>query len=383
MKVLVLTVSAGQGHNQTAIAISEYLERQGADSRVLDAYKYANQFLSDSIEKGYLMSTRYLPTVFGKCYRAAEKSENNRHKNTSISRLTNSMVGQKLLSYIEEYKPDVIITTHIFTALHLTYLSPHLGDILTIGIVTDFTIHPYWENTDLDYYVTASHLLNYQCARKGIPPHKILPFGIPIREKFSQQLSCEEARKQVGIENKTTILIMMGSMGYGNMVKNVQQIDQIDMDFQILCVCGNNARAKRNIDKLETKHNLKTFGFIDNVAVMMDAADFMITKPGGLTLSEALAKGLPVILINPIPGHEDRNQEFLINNGLAMAVSDTCTLDEAVFQFLQNDWRRKHLREGIRYIAKSNPTKLLGDFIFNEYEKEFKHAGAAAHPECV
>ncbi len=362
MKVLILTVSAGQGHNQTAMAISEYLNEHKVESAVLDVYKYANQFLSDSVEKGYLTSTHYVPHMFGKFYRHAEKSENRRSP-VSISRLTNSMVGQKLLKYIETYKPDVIISTHVFTAVHITYLAPHIPDILTIGIVTDFTIHPYWENTDLDYYVTATELLNYQCARKGIPAGKILPFGIPIREKFSSIMPQAEARRQLGIEDKTTILVMMGSMGYGNMAKNVQKIDNIDMDFQIVCVCGNNVRAKRNIDKQKHRHTLYSYGFVDNVDIMMDAADFMITKPGGLTLSESLAKGVPVIIMNPIPGHEDRNREFLLNNGLAMAVSETFPLDEAVYQFLKNGWRRENLREGIRSVSPQNATKRLCEFI--------------------
>lgn len=364
MKVLILTVSAGQGHNQTAMAVSEYLKKYNVESSVLDAYKYANQFLSDSVEKGYLMSTQYAPYMFGKFYRHAEKNENRHAK--PISRLTNSMVGQKLLKYIREYKPDVIVTTHLFTALHLTYLSPYLADIVTIGIVTDFTIHPYWENTDLDYYVTATELLNFQCERKGIPEHKILPFGIPIREKFATVLPQKEAREKLGLCDKITILVMMGSMGYGNMAKNIRKIDAISMDFQILCVCGHNARAKRDIEKMPMQHPIKLYGYVDNVDLMMDAADFMITKPGGLTLSEAIAKGVPVILMNPIPGHEDRNQEFLVNNGLAMAVSKTCSLDEAVYQFLKNRWRRENLREGIRYVSSPNPTKALCDFIVSQ-----------------
>ncbi len=371
MKVLILTVSAGQGHNQTAKAISEYLDTQNVYSTVLDVYKYTNQFLSDSVEKGYLTSTHYAPHMYGKIYRHAEKNEH-RNTPTSISRLTHSIVGQKLLKYIESYKPNVIISTHVYPAIHLTYLAPHIPNVLTIGIVTDFTVHPYWENTDLDYYVTATELLSYQCARKGIPASKILPYGIPIRAKFSKSVPKEKAREALGIADKTTILVMMGSMGYGNMAKDVQKIDNIDMDFQILCVCGNNTRAKRNIDQKEHRHAIYTYGFINNVDVMMDAADFMITKPGGLTLSESLAKGVPVILMNPIPGHEDRNREFLVNNGLAMSVSDTCPLDEAVYQFLKNQWRRDNLREGIRFISSGDATQRLCEFIM-EHAKDNAH----------
>ncbi len=367
MKILVLTISTGQGHTQTAMAISEYFETRGHECRVLDAYKATNPLLSDSLEKGYLVGTQYATGMYRRAYRLAEKSE---HHGIPLSRIANSVVGQKLLRHIESFSPDVIITTHLFAALHLTYLEAELGEIPTFGIVTDFTMHPYWENTRLDYYVTASSLLNYQCIRKGISEYKILPFGIPVREKFTTSVSKAEARAALGIENKTTILVMMGSMGYGNMTKSIRQIDKIQDDFQLLCVCGKNRKAKRDIDRLKTAHTLYAYEYVDNVDVMMDAADLMITKPGGITLSESLVKGVPTILMNPIPGHEDRNREFLVNNGLAMAVSSTCPIEEAVYQFLQNDWRRENLREGIRTISERNPMKRLGDFIFEKYERK-------------
>ncbi len=367
MKVLILTVSTGQGHTQTALAISEYFERRGAECRVLDAYKDTNQLISDSLEKGYLVSTQYATGFYRRAYRMAEKSENSKYRGFHISRLADGMVGQKLLGHIRAFSPDVIIATHLFAALHLTYMEEEIFDIPTYGIVTDFTMHPYWENTNLDYYVTASKLLNFQCVRKGIPEYKILPFGIPVRETFAQNVPTEEARALLGIENKTTVLVMMGSMGYGNMAKSIRKIDRIDMDFQLLCVCGKNTRAKRDIERMDLTHPHRVFGYVDNVDVMMDATDFMVTKPGGITLSESLAKGVPVILMNPIPGHEDRNMEFLVNNGLAMLVSDTCPVEEAVYQFLQNDWRRENLRKAIRAVSPRNPMKLLGDFIFEKY----------------
>ncbi len=370
MKILILTISTGQGHTQTARAISEYFESRGAESRVLDAYKETKPFLSDSLEKGYLVGTQYASGVYRRAYRMAEKSEGYGHIGFPLSRITNGMVGEKLLKHIKAFAPDVILTTHLFAALHLTYMEEEIPDIPTFGIVTDFTMHPYWENTHLDYYVTASPLLEYQCIRKGIPSYKILPFGIPVQEKFTYSVPQNVARGILGVPEKQTILVMMGSMGYGNMAKNIKQIDKIDIDFQLLCVCGNNAKAKRDIERLETKHDKYVYGYVDNVDVMMDASDLIITKPGGITVSETLVKGIPAILTNPIPGHEDRNREFLINNGISMGESSTFTMEEAVFQFLQNEWRRNHLQEAIRAISPKNPMKQLGDFIFEKYGTE-------------
>lgn len=374
MRVLILTITCGQGHNQTGIAVSDYLEKNGVDCVTLDAYKYISTVLGDGIEKGYLLSTKYLPSLYGKVYRLAEKKES---EELSISKITNKAFTGKVVHFIKAYQPDVIVCTHIFAAMLVTAAEKKLAGIKSVGIITDFTVHPFWEDSRLDYYVTASHLLNHQCAKKGISEDKILPFGIPIEPKFSIKHSKEEACEKLGIPRIPTILIMMGSMGFGNVSKVVDEIDKMDLNFQILCVCGNNNRARGQVEKMPVRHKVFCYGFVNNVDVMMDAADFIVTKPGGLSVSESLAKGLPMILVNPIPGQEDRNLEFLLNNGLAMAVSKTFSVGEAVYQMYQNQWRMENLPAGVRYLGKPDAAKRLGDFVIslgkqNKEEKEEK-----------
>ena len=364
MKVLILTISAGQGHHQTAKAISESLEEKGAQCSVLDAYKYISKFLSDSVEKGYLLSTKYTPHFYAKAYRLAEKKENViKDTHFNVVKFANTVMGKKRFEYIEDYNPDVVICTHNFAAITMTYFAPRLPHVTTIGIITDFTVHPFWEEADLDYYVTASSLLNYQCEKKGIEFDKILPFGIPIRKKFASSLPKEDARKLLNIEDKPTIMVMMGSMGYGNISKMIKRIDALKLDFQILCVCGNNAKLKKNIDKIKSAHRIYNYGFVDNVDIMMDASDFIVTKPGGLSMSESLAKGIPAVLVNPIPGQEDRNLEFLLNNGLAMAVTPTFPIDEAVYQLFINRWRWNRNHEATELIRKPDAAEALADFV--------------------
>jgi len=370
MKVLFLSVTAGQGHHQTAKAAMDYLMEKNVDCVMLDTFEYINPILSESIARGYLISTQFTPAVYGKLYRLAEKKEKN-NSSFSISNLTSSILSRKLVSYIYEYKPDVIVCTHIFAAQIISHLqSKKVIKAKTIGIVTDFTIHPFWEDTDLDYYITASELLNHQASKKGIPVEKIRATGIPIHTKFANKISKPEARALLGIEDKTTVFVMSGSMGYGNVGKIIRKIDNLDMDFQIISVCGHNKRLKKRIDLLKSRKKIYNYGFVDNVDIMMDAANCIVTKPGGLTVSESLAKGLPMILINPIPGQEDRNVDFLLNNGLAVKISSTYPIDEALYQLLSNEWKRDHLQKGIQYIGKPNSSKDLGDFIISLCEKE-------------
>ncbi|WHH60307.1 glycosyltransferase [Petroclostridium sp. X23] len=362
MKVLFLSVTAGQGHHSAAKAVMDYLKQRDIECTMLDTFEYINPILSESIARGYLISTKLTPAVYGRLYRLAEKKEKSDAK-LSISKLTNSVLARKLLTYIREYDPDVIVCTHIFSAQIITQLKEKKLKAKTMGIVTDFTIHPFWEDTDLDYYITASELLNLQAAKKGIPAEKIRATGIPIHMKFSQKYSQSEARKILGIEDKDTVFVMSGSMGYGNVIKGIRQLDKLNLDFQIISVCGNNKSLKRKIDALKTRKKIYNYGYIDNVDIMMDACTCIVTKPGGLTVSESLAKGVPMVLINPIPGQEDRNVEFLLNNGLAMKTSSTFPIDEAVFQLMVNNLKLDNLKKMINHMGKPGSARNLGDFI--------------------
>ncbi len=363
MRVLILTVTAGHGHTQAAKVVMGYLEEKGVECTLLDTLDYINPILGESVDKGYLYSTRFTPQVYGKIYDLAD-SRDKADSKFSISNLMNKVLSKKLITFLKNYMPNVVVCTHIFSAHIISYLQTKgIIDTKSIGIITDFTIHPFWEETDLDYYVTANELLNHQAAKKGIDINKILPIGIPIHPKFSKKTTPSKARRILGIEDKTTMLIMGGSMGYGDIESVIMDMDAMDMDFQILCICGNNKNLKKKIDQMVARKRIYNFGFVDNVDIIMDGADCIITKPGGLTTSESLAKKIPMILINPIPGQEERNAEFLLNNGLAIMATETCPVDEAIYQLINNSWRRNFLIKGADFIGKPNATRDLGNHI--------------------
>ncbi len=362
MRALFLSVTAGHGHHSAAKAVIANLEERGVECAMLDTFEYITPILSESIAKVNSISTRFTPSVYGNLYRLAEKKEKNNAK-FSISKIINSILSKKLIKYIKEFQPDVVVCTHVFAAQIVTALNKRNLVANTIGIISDFTVHPFWEDTDLDYYVTASELLNHQIIRKGIPFEKVKATGIPVHAKFSDKIDRLEARRLLGIEDKTTIFVMSGGTGHGNVFEFICKLDKLGLDFQVISVCGNNKRLKNKIDKFESRKKIYNYGYVDNVDVIMDASNCIVTKPGGLTVSESLAKGLPIILINPIPGQENRNVEFLLNNGLAIKTSPTFPLDEAVFQLMFNDYRQKNLQELIKNIGKPNSSKELGEFI--------------------
>lgn len=364
MKILIMSVTAGGGHNTCAEAMRKYLEDRGVDCRVIDTFNYLSKPLAKAISEGYLFVTKDIKYGFAAGYRIAEKRRKNADSE-SVARITNRLLSSKMKKLIDDYDPDVIIYTHVFAGVILDVLKTKgkLG-AKTLGILTDFVFHPFWEEClHLDYVVTANAALTYQAKKKGFSESQILPTGIPINPKFAKSISKEEARAEIGLDlNKNTVLLMGGSMGYGNIGKIVKRLDSIDADFQLIVVCGNNKAAYREIAAMSTKKRVLALGFVGNVELLMDASDCIISKPGGLTTSEALAKRLPMIIINPIPGQESRNTEFLLNNGAALAPSHTFSIEEALWSLLSSPDKIRVMQDNIELLRKPNSTADACEF---------------------
>jgi len=368
MKALILSVTAGEGHNSTAKALSAEFERQGVECTVLDTFQYVSPPLARFLSEGYLLVTEKARYAYKVGYRLLEKRRKNETPATYIVDMT---LAGDILEFINRDDYQVVLFTHPFAGMILDFLKrKDLLHLPTIGILTDFTFHPYWENcTRNDFVVTPDRALLLQGLRKGFREEQILPFGIPIRPDFLTDLTKAEARKKLGLDpQKATILIMGGSMGYGNMAETVSRIDGVTYgtDFQMIVVCGNNNEMKAEIDALaeggQMRHRILTTGFVNYVPVLMDAADCIVTKPGGLTTSESLAKGLPMVIVNPIPGQEVRNTEFLLNNGAACAASKTCPVEECLYQLLTAPDRLEGMHRCVQNLAKTGAAEQVCQF---------------------
>ena len=368
MNFLILSVTAGEGHNSTARAIKTELESRGSYCTILDTFDYVSPELAKIISEGYLLVTERAKYAYKIGYNLAEK----RKRGDKAMRLLNYAMSDDLDHYINSDSFDAIIFTHPFAGILLDVMKVR-GMIknLTLGILTDFTFHPYWEDcTHNDFVVTPDKLLAHQGRRKGFLDSQILPYGIPINPKFAEKMPKSEAREKLGLDkNLSTFLLMGGSMGYGNISENVKKIDSCDLDrdFQLVCVCGNNQEMKEEVDKIAetSRHRILVTGFVDYISTIMDASDCIITKPGGLTTSESLVKGLPMIIINPIPGQEERNTQFLTNTGCALVATKTCPIEECIYQLLTSDSRLRTMSESIAEIAKPNSTRDVCEFLIN------------------
>lgn len=371
-KVLILSVPTGGGHHQAAKAMETFLKAKGdVDCRLLDIAENVNGALAETVSKGYIITTTAVPKLYGSLYELLDQRENPSTEATKTLKFLSQVFRKKLYAYIKEFQPDVIVSTHLFATLTLNRIAKHHPiPAKLISICTDFTLHPIWEQVKSDYFVIASELLEYQAIKKWGTKENVLPLGIPIHPKFSEKRSEEEARNLIGIEDKFTVLVMMGSMGYGTHAKDViKKLDKIDYDFQILMVCGSNTKLKRRVERLKVSKQMKVFGFVDNIDVLMDASDCILTKPGGLSTSEALAKRLPILLVNPIPGQEDRNREFMLNNGIALNISETYGVDEAVYQLISCPFKKESLIQNMEHFAKPYATRDLCEFVISLCEE--------------
>ena len=371
MDFLILSVTAGEGHNSTARAVRTSLEARDASAEILDTLEYVSPELAKIIADGYLLVTERAQGAYRVGYQLAEKRKT-REKTDRIQIAATNLFSKELIEYIRSGRYDAIVFTHPFAGMMCGAMKQ--GGLIsnpTVGILTDFTFHPFWEECVAnDYVVVPDGLLLPQARRKGFRDSQVLPYGIPIDPKFNERVPAAEARRKLGLaEDLATFLVMGGSMGYGNMDELVARIDGVDAarDFQIIAVAGRNEEMKASMDKLaeKSKHRLLVTGFVDYVSLLMDAADCIITKPGGLTTSESLVKNLPMIIVNPIPGQEERNTEFLLNNGCAMATSRTAPIEECMYQLLYSDVRLNAMRACISGVAKPNATEDLCRFLSN------------------
>ena len=367
MKALVLTVTAGQGHNSTAASVQAHLTAAGVECAVLDTFYCVNKALGMAVDKGYLLSVDALSGLYSKEY---DKLEKRLPSNRSLLYKALSVISPKLYREINKFSPDVIICTHVFSALAVAILKKkNLIGAITVGIVTDFTMHPYWEDaTNIEYILLPSEKLANQCAKRGYTSSQMLFTGIPINAKFEKRRNKSEAKKLLGlIPDKPLVTVMSGSMCYGSVTEMVKSIDKLKVCFQIAAVCGSSRDEFRKLKEIKTVHKTLKFGYTDKINLLMDASDCIITKPGGLSVSEALSKGLPMILNNPIPGHEVRNLMFLVNNGAAMAVSDNCPVEQLLHRFLTDKKLRTDMSKAASALGTPDAANDLTNFVISLY----------------
>lgn len=359
-KILIVYATAGIGHKKAAMAIKKAYDEMklpGTEVTLIDALNYTNNFFRWSYLQAYLLMVNKLPLFWGLSYYLTDIPFVDFFV-SYIRRINNWANSKRLVNYILDTKPDVIISTHFFASEVIANLKQNslmLSKLITI--VTDYRLHAWWVSEGTDAYIVASEDTRHDLEGRKVDPAKIKVMGIPIEPIFSKPLDKPKIFKETGLRDDLfTILVIGGGFGVGPIEGIVKVIAQIPKKLQTIVVCGHNEELVHKIQILndEYKLNMKVLGFIDNVYEYMDISDILISKSGGITVSESLAKEIPLVVISPILGQETGNCAFLVRNNAAVKVKRLDDLKDALESLISDPVKLDNMKESIKKIEKPN-----------------------------
>ena len=364
-KIIIFYASYGGGHLSAAKSIENYIKKYYPENKVqlIDCVKYVNKRIEKISTTAYKEMAKKMPWAWGKIY-----NDSQRGPLAHISSRANAIMAIKLSKLLKTEKPDLIISTHPFGIQMCGYLKRKRKiDSEIATIMTDFKSHDQWlvENKYINYFFVSNENMKQELINKNINSSKIFVTGIPVGEKFLNKYDKLEILNNLNFsENKKTILFFAGGeFGLGksktleifeNLVKNFD-------DIQIIAISGKNETMKNNFIKIATEnnkqHSVKILEYTDKVAEFMSISTLVITKPGGLTTTESMVSKLPMIIINPIPGQEEENAEFLENNNIAIWLKKHDDINFTLNSVLNNLNIINNMKKNIELISKPNSTE--------------------------
>ncbi len=320
MEALILSCGTGGGHNAAGAAICEELTRRGHHARMLNPYTLKSQKLADRIDETYIKMAQRVPRMFGLVYALGELYR--RLPWRSPVYFINRRMAGVLAQYFEEHPTDVVIMPHLYPAEILTAMRDQgLRTPKTIFVATDYSCIPFTEETKCDAYVIAARELTQEYVDFGMDKDKLYPLGIPVRGGFAEEMSRQEAKRKLGLdENKQYILLSGGSIGAGKIELVLYRLLRrygADSGVHIIMICGSHTRILRQLEK-RCGGAVTLIGHTDQMALYMKACSVFIGKPGGLSSTEAVVAGVPLLHSAPIPGCETKNVRFFSQNGLSV-----------------------------------------------------------------
>ena len=387
-KVLIMSASTGGGHNRAARAIKEELESRTIDNmsiecEIVDSLKLVNNTMDKVISRGYEKSALYTPKAYGSVYRFSETTiaSKNEFKTNPLT----SLIARKFKHLLNESTPDLIIGTHPFPMIALStlkknnnihslsrsesfYKSTKVDIPPMISVLTDYTTHSTWIQNEIDYYIVGHEYVKELLVYEGVDSEKVKAFGIPVEKSFLSHRDRETVLTELGLSpEKLTVLLMGGSFGAGNIKETLEDLIAIDRDFQILVITGRNEHLKDKLSKMldSTIHNknICLLGYTNKMNDILASIDVLISKPGGLTTTEALLNDVPMIVPYFIPGQEEENLDFLTNCGAALRTTKKYSLPVLLKVLIDDPSRLDNLRKNIKSIRKFDSAVNISNLV--------------------
>jgi processive 1,2-diacylglycerol beta-glucosyltransferase len=357
-RILVLSAAVGAGHLRAAQAVELALRELAPDAQVqnTDVLTLTNAPFRKVYGSAYLDLVNKAPHVLGYLYDLLDRPRGPDSKRDKLRLVVEKVNLKKFTDLLGDGQWDVVVSTHFLPAEIIASLrrdgKSHLPQIT---VTTDFETHRLWVNEPCDAYTTATDEGAAYLEHWGVPPGHVRVTGIPIHPAFRRPRDREAClRNQDLVGDRPIILQLAGGFGVGPIEKLFRAVLDVRTPLEVVVVCGRNAEARQQLDQVTVPghHRAKVIGFTDQIDELMQVADVVLSKPGGLTTSEVLARGAVMAIVNPIPGQETRNSDYLLENGAAIKINNAGTLAFKLSQLLADRPRLETIKANARRLAR-------------------------------
>jgi processive 1,2-diacylglycerol beta-glucosyltransferase len=357
-RILVLSASVGAGHLRAAQAVELALRELAPDAEVrnVDVLTLTNAAFRKLYGEAYIDLVNKAPHVLGYFYDLLDQPRRPKSTRDRLRLAVEKLNLGRFCDLIECERWDVVVNTHFLPAEIIASMRRGKKlDVPQITATTDFETHRLWVNQPTDHYTTATAEGAAYLQHWGVPHADVTVTGIPIHPVFAKPRDRADCLKKHGLRgDRPVVLQLAGGFGVGPIEQLYRSVLSVQEPLEIVVVAGRNEKAKRQVESVDVppRHRAKVMGFTTEIDELMEAADVVVSKPGGLTTSEVLARGAAMLIVNPIPGQESRNSDFLLENGAAVKVNNAATLPLKLTRLVTDRQRLEMLKANARRVAK-------------------------------
>jgi processive 1,2-diacylglycerol beta-glucosyltransferase len=357
-RVLVMSASVGAGHLRAAQAVELALRQARPDAVVknIDVLEMTNAAFRRLYGQAYLDLVNKAPHVLGYFYDLMDQpSPSGKYRRDRFRLAIEKLNLRSFVAFLEEEPWDLVISTHFLPAGIIASLRKDGREQRHVTVTTDFDTHRLWVNQPCDHYFTATEEGALYLKHWGVPAGDVTVTGIPIHPVFAEPKDRKACLEKHGLDgDRPVVLQLAGGFGVGPIEHIYRALLDVEVPLQVAVICGRNEAAKAQLEALRPppRHRSKVMGFTTDIDELMAVADLVVSKPGGLTTSETLARGAAMVVVNPIPGQESRNSDYLLENGAAIKVNNVPLLAHKVTAVLRDAGRLARLKENARRLGR-------------------------------
>ena len=365
---LLVTASIGSGHIKAASSVAEALKIKYPDASVnmVDFTAVGVSVVNAFMKWSYLTMLRFVPNLYELMYRFT----GNRTCGGLIQAFLDFIMARDMRKLVRKYRPDAVICTHPFPSGAASQLKLYVKgtdeDFLSDVVITDYSVHQMWVYKRVDQYFVARKDMCRELMEHGLPESSLYPVGIPVGRQFVQLESREKLFQELKLDSsKPVLLIMGGGLGLGGMDVALGALEDLKQDVQIIVVAGKNQRLMAQVQAAIPKshHDIRVYGYTDMVHKLMMVSSLLISKPGALTITEAMSCGLPILLHEPIPGPETDNAEYFAQCGTAAWIRSDEELGAKVKELLEHPEALEAMRRAAMQWRRPEAAEKIADYI--------------------